>query len=97
MRDVGDEIPPYLIHLLKLSDFVKQNECSGYLARLVFCRDGMELDLRIIHSQLAANRLAATESTTNHSIERGIAHVIQQGRARRDFRQREKFSKCFIS
>ena len=45
MRDVGDEIPSDLIHLLKLSDFVKQNEYSGNLARLVSCRDGVELDL----------------------------------------------------
>src|SRR5437867_1493545 len=59
VRNVGDKIPPHLIDLLDLGYVVKQNQCSGNLARLVSCRDGVELDLQPIQGQLGANWPAA--------------------------------------
>src|ERR1700687_1356008 len=66
VRDISDKIPPDLIHLLQLGDVVKQNERSGDFARVVPCRDGVELDLRTVQGQLAANWATMIESIINY-------------------------------
>src|SRR4029453_18971046 len=80
VRNVRHEIPPHLIHLFELGDVVKQNQCAGDLAGFVLGRDGMQLDLRTIKSQLAANRAVTTERIGQEQIERGITDNLQQRR-----------------
>ena len=59
---------------------MKQNQCAGDLAGLVLGRDGMQLDLRTVQSQLAANRAVTTERIGQQPIECGITDNLQQRR-----------------
>src|SRR5882724_2459364 len=77
VRNVRHEIAPDLIHFFQLRDVVKQSESTGDLTSFVLCRDGMQLDLRSVQSQLAANRAVATERIGQQPIERGITDNFQ--------------------
>src|SRR5207247_4100744 len=89
VRNVGDKIPPYLIDLLELSDVVKQNHCSRDLACVVPRCDSVELNLRPVQGQLAANWSTTSQSILNDPIERCIADNLQQSRPFRNLRQSE--------
>src|SRR5882724_5492465 len=80
VRNVRYEIPPYLIHFFQLRDVVKQNQSDGDFAGVVPRRDGMQLDLRSVQSQLATNRAVAPERIGQQPIERGITDNFQQRR-----------------
>src|SRR6476646_5168774 len=96
VRNVRHEIAPDLIHFFQLSDVVKQNQCAGDFAPVVLCRDAMQLDLRCVQSQLAANRTVATERIGQQPIECGITDNLQQRRCYRNFGSVEQFSKRLI-